>query len=606
MKRIPFVFLSLCLLTFWADKTLVVQAQDPVLEPGPAQLPEWAKQGRFRFTRLDGGPIEIQKTARSSWGMHFTPAEKEVLGNLYGKYGDRIADLLAKANINFVWITYSVGYSWEDEAPQRAACREIVRKLHARGIRVAAYMCSVSIFWESLFKAVPQSVKWLAFDGRGVPFRYSGGQDPQRFIADIDNPGWVEYQKRRIEAIVDDGLDAIFFDNTGGEAWNSDESMTKFVGELRRYTRVEKNSAIPLFTNFGLPETRASLNSMMEIIFDEGWQEPGVWGDEWNCSNVRRTRYVRGLNPDWKPLITEYSEFHKGNRATAFMAPRSQKLAIAEAAVFGAAQARDMEGPFDERLIAGDPAALASWNAIGEINGFLKAHEEFYVGARNVSPLVVLLPSQYPSGFSWHDETHPIFDFLARHNILFDIKLADKVSEKDLASYQALMAPFYASLSSEQQEMIQRYQAAGGNVYVITDRAELGALKAETSSVATLNSVVTDATVQKEVLGKLESLRRDGANVTLQGTHPVLANLTAVEDRNRLMLHLLNYASKPATNIRVKLTLGSGFARLQDHKPTLASPDHGLSPLRSVSWDGRNLEFTLPSLDTYAVVYLQE
>jgi hypothetical protein len=38
---------------FWADKTLMVQAQDPILESGPAQIPGWAKQGTFRFTRLD-------------------------------------------------------------------------------------------------------------------------------------------------------------------------------------------------------------------------------------------------------------------------------------------------------------------------------------------------------------------------------------------------------------------------------------------------------------------------------------------------------------------------------------------------------------------------
>jgi hypothetical protein len=72
------------------------------------------------------------------------------------------------------------------------------------------------------------------------------------------------------------------------------------------------------------------------------------------------------------------------------------------------------------------------------------------------------------------------------------------------------------------------------------------------------------------------------------------------------VLHLLNYASKPAANIRVKLTLGSEFARLQGHNPTLASPDHGVSSLRNVSWNGKNLEFTLPSLNTYAVVYLKE
>ena len=70
------------------------QGSDPVLIPGEDRIPEWAQQGRFRFTRLDGGPIEILKTSRSAWGMHFNAEQKEVLGNLYTKYGDQIADLL--------------------------------------------------------------------------------------------------------------------------------------------------------------------------------------------------------------------------------------------------------------------------------------------------------------------------------------------------------------------------------------------------------------------------------------------------------------------------------------------------------------------------------
>jgi len=35
-----------------------------------------------------------------------------------------------------------------------------------------------------------------------------------RFIADINNPDWVEYQKRRVGGINDDGLNAVFLDNT--------------------------------------------------------------------------------------------------------------------------------------------------------------------------------------------------------------------------------------------------------------------------------------------------------------------------------------------------------------------------------------------------------
>ena len=606
MKRSLLVLIPVVVLILGTYKNLIAQAETPVLEPGPAEVPAWAMQGRLRFTRLDGGPIEIQKTQRSSWGKSFTLAEQEVLGNLYGRYGDRIADLLVQAGINAVWITYSVGYSWEDEAEQRAACREITRKLHARGIKVAAYMCATSMFWQSMFKDVPQSVKWLAFDPEGVPLRYSGGRDPLRFIAQIDNSQWMEYQKRRVGAIVDDGLDAIFFDNTAGDDGSRDEGVARFFTTIRQYLRNEKHSSIPLFTNLGLWESRNALSRMMEIDFHEYWQEPGVWGDEWNCSNVRRTRYEHGLQGDWKPLIAEYSNFHQGNRGTSFMEPHSQRLAVAEAAAWGAAQARDMEGPFDARMIAGDREALASWEAIGVVNRFLKAHEDLYVGARNAAPLVLLLPGGYPFGFAWDEEKHPIFDFLTQHNVLYDIRMADKVGETDLSRYQGLVAPFYASLTGEQQAMVQRYQLAGGKVYAFVDGPGRGALKAEISTPSAIDSVATDAAAQKEVLDKIASIRGEGTRVSVAGAGHVLANVTAPEDHRQLVVHILNYDATPAASVHVSLTLGPEFANLAGHKPAAASPDHDNVLLSGASWKSHSLEFTLPTLDTYAVVWLKE
>ncbi len=38
-------------------------------------------------------------------GKYFTPQEKQLWGNLYGKYGDRIAELLNNPTINFTRIT---------------------------------------------------------------------------------------------------------------------------------------------------------------------------------------------------------------------------------------------------------------------------------------------------------------------------------------------------------------------------------------------------------------------------------------------------------------------------------------------------------------------
>ncbi len=164
-------------------------------------LPSWLKSGTVRFARFDGGPIETQKTLRSAWAAGFSSQDRELLTNMYGTHADQMIDLLVQARINFVWVTYSVGFSWREEEAQRVAAREIVKKLHARGIKAAAYVCAISIFWESMFKDDPQSVKWIMIGGDGVPYRYSDGHDALRFVADINSPGWVGYQKQRVAAM---------------------------------------------------------------------------------------------------------------------------------------------------------------------------------------------------------------------------------------------------------------------------------------------------------------------------------------------------------------------------------------------------------------------
>src|SRR5664279_803365 len=128
-----------------AASSTTVQSEQP-------PLPDWLKSGTIRFARFDGGPIETQKTLRSDWASRFTPQDREILTNLYGSHGDQMIDLLVQAKINYVWVTYSVGFSWQAEETQRIAVREIVKKLHAHGIKAAAYICATTVFWESLFK----------------------------------------------------------------------------------------------------------------------------------------------------------------------------------------------------------------------------------------------------------------------------------------------------------------------------------------------------------------------------------------------------------------------------------------------------------------------
>jgi len=570
-----------------------------------APLPAWLKPGTVRFARFDGGPLETQKASRAAWAAKFSPQDFDVLTNLYGKHGDRMVDLLQQARINFVWVTYSVGFSQQDEESQRAAVREIVKKLHAHGIKAAAYMCAISVFWESMFKDVPQSVKWLMFDGKGAPYRYSDGQDALRFIADIDSPDWVEYQKRRVGEIIDDGLDAIFFDNTNIDYHtNSEASVSSFLEQIASYARQEKKSNILLFTNLGLGAQFIHLNRYMDFVYAESWVEPGVWDNQWDVSNVRRNRLLRGLNPGNKPFVTEYSLFHKGDRNDSFLGVRSQKLGIAEAAAFGMSYTWDMEGPFDTALITQNSQAMESWAAISQYNGFLADHASLYSDALNVTPWMALLPGNFDPDFGWAGNV-PRLDFLAKNSVLCDYKLAGRITKKDLLEHQGVIVPSYTSLSSEHKEMLRGYQQGGGKVFIFPETSRVSGLNGEIAPASESNST-RGKTAEAQTLAEIISLAPNVTHVELEGAaNYVLANVTSVQDGKGMVVHLLNYDQHPVTALKLKLVVGKDFQKLVGRKPALFSPDATSSVLQKIQWKGPVLEATLPAIDNYSVVVLQ-
>ena len=580
-----------------AATATVVESERPL-------LPSWLKSGTVRFARFDGGALETRKTLLSEWAAQFTPQDREILANLYEKHADSMIDLLVQAKINFVWVTYSVGFSWHNEEAQRVAVRELVKKLHAHGIKAAAYVCAISVFWESMFKDDPQSVRWIMVGSDGIPYRYSDGHDAMRFVADINSPGWVEYQKRRVGAIIDDGLDAIFFDNPFLDSHPSEPvSVAHFFDQLLNYARREKKSAIPFSTNLGLYPPFNVLNRQMDFIFTEGWAEPGAWDNHWEVSNIRRDRLVKGLNPGVKPIVSEYSHFQKGDRSTSYLGARSEKLATAEAAAFGTSYTWDMEGPFDTALVTQNSKALESWSAISQYNGFLEDHPEIYADEVNVAPLAVILPDLNPD-FDWPGDAKRL-DFLAKNSVLGDFRFASRITKKELAAYRGVIVPAYASLSAEQKEMIHDYQNNGGKVSIF----------AETSAATGLNGEIlrpsekgpmTDKSAEAQVLAEINSLAPDATHVELENAAShVLANVTSTRDGKALIIHVLNYGQTPFGELKVKLVVGKEFHTLVGRKPSLFSPDTKSAAFQKVQWKGSTLETTLPSVDTYSVVVVQ-
>jgi hypothetical protein len=419
-------------------------------------------------------------------------------------------------------------------------------------------------------------VRWLRFDPQGAPFRYSGGKDALRFIADVSNPEWLEYQKKRVGGIIDAGLDGIFFDNTSCPGWNTREALEGHFAALRRYIHEEKKSNILLFTNYGLRLEGITLNGNMEFVFNEGWREPGAWGDEWEVSNVRRMRYVRGVLPEWKAHTSEYSIFRQGNRATTWLGPRSQKLGILEAAALGSAYSWDMEGPFDGALMTGDASALASWKAISEANGFLKRNEALYAGARSVAPVGVLRSpiarDGSDGGFTWNKGDTQFYDLLSKKSVPYKVRMLGAVSDDQLGEHRGVVVPRPTVLSPADVAMLERYKSRGGKVLVLEEEAPV------------------------EAIAKLREMA-DGAEwIEVEGAPHVLATLTSLDEGKRLAVHLLNYDQQAVAGVKVKLR-GTRLA-----SPRLFTPDTETRGPENVKRAAGAIEFTLPRLDTYAVV----
>ena len=158
---------------------------------------------------------------------------------------------------------------------------------------------------------------------------------------------------------------------------------------------------------------------------------PGVWKGDWYVDNAKKTRHAKGNSPSWKPLAYDLSIFHEGDRMISVLAPREAQRSIAEAVAFGGALCRCIEGRMLERLVAGQPDAVASWQAMGDYNDFTMNHQELYIGSQPESHILLL------GGFD-----ASVDRMLLRTSVQYDTRLHSRLSLLDEGKkYAAVLVP---------------------------------------------------------------------------------------------------------------------------------------------------------------------
>jgi hypothetical protein len=526
------------------------------------RVPEWARTGNFTFARWDGGPLEVSKGTLSGWPGFVVP-DPQVIQATSNLYDPATIELIERAKVNWIWVTWSSGFSNQTEAAQQAVLRTYIEECHRRGIHVTAYMSIANIFWQDMFAHVPESKDWLLkINGQPVPYGaadYGAVGQVTRYIADLSLDAWQEYTLDRVIAAVEAGADGIMFDNSPSYSYYSRELLEQFTARALAEAR-KRNPQVLMSSNYSREQI---LSARVEnaITSEQGW-EPGVFPspgpppDRWNASadmiaisdgllvsNAGLLRTLWAVSQGKRPVTVEYGTRHVGDRFLNMLPPSHQKLALAECAAFHAANEQYHESLTLRDLYFGQPDALDNWGAVAEYNSFLQSNAEFYRDPISLAHIAVIIDD------SVTDLT--FLDTLAARNLIYDV-----VFERDASA-----------------EYLQRYPLV----------------------IAVPSVRLRDGWRRYEELTPAELAAAAAATVTAPDS--VLINVHGQSRSARVLVHLLNYGDTPAVDIDLKVSGRFSSARL-------LSPD--AAPLSlPLSSEGMLTQLRIPELRTYDLVILE-
>lgn len=406
------------------------------------RLPEWAKQGRARQIRFDGGPMFAACQFESGWKYltdvktpGFVGMIKSVwtLTNLYTDDIERRLDEIRAAGYNWIWASYQLGYAIEDEARQRAQVRRLIQLAHARDMQVTAYFSLTSVFTTSAFMGNPESKDWIQEQADGTPVAYSG--IPVRLMACVNKRGRIDYLKKIVRLAVEDGADDIFWDSIFNRCYCSycekgfSSYSQRVMGQshpIPRRTKPSNEKTVGIEENFDfLGLTESSIEGLFaeynhyaaaQAIADLDRYAKSLNPDILVSANSHRFRYVdqvadltwcedsnnKGARIDEQGKLTTPIGIYTWARATAegkepaqltvapyeywqLQNPEYYKLTVAEAASFQANFVMLAGYAFAVRFDDGDVVAKRAWGGISAGLNFIERNPQLFEDAYPVA-----------------------------------------------------------------------------------------------------------------------------------------------------------------------------------------------------------------------------
>lgn len=629
----PILRTSSMLLMFccaWYAASLCVGApvaQEPIVEGSSgyprewpvgtldSSAPDWAQPGAIRFARWDGGPIETAKGFLSGWpGLN--PPDPDYVFVTTNWYDPSTIRFLRDGGFNFIWGTFSAGFSVAGETVQRDLLRTYIEECHGHGIHVLAYESIANIFWEEMYRNMPESKNWISKGSDGEPIAYLAGDYSKmgrvtRFMADVTNPEWRALLKKRVDLAIEAGADGVAYDNC--LAPNNVE-MARLFQELMQHAQSRKAGFL-IAAN--LHRDKYVLNRLLNCITTEDGGEAGVFSepnlmrcyrkrerpyllpveDGFLVNNIGLFRTFENLAEGRKPVMIESNFREIGMRETDYMGPRRQQLAMAEPMMFGVSNEAFVDLRFARDLYRSEPEAVAAWKAIGHYNRFFAEHTEYYCGARSLATLAVVLDNR--------SEGQAVMNGLAARNVLFHVLYEHELTREKLKPYAAVALLATETVRDRAMEALRHYVNDGGKLFAVGHAAtkdETGTSRPQPEWLG--RKPGEGEAVYWEKLPPIDELAEALLSadakpiVRVQTPKGVLFNVTEQMSRGRWMIHIINYLPKQLTNVVVTV-------RGKQEQIEMLTPDKLCDPPRVVRSSESVTEIEIPRLDVYSIVLLK-
>jgi hypothetical protein len=617
------------------SQTIFGQSWNFEAEQNLKQVPDWARVGKIRFGLWYGGILDLAKGVASSWDYYY-PADPDMVEASSHWYDPETIEHLRTMNIDWVWVCWSNGFSIKQEEIQWAKLKPYIAACHRQGIHVTGYMSIGNMFWKEMFRDEPRSVHWLLKNEKGDPNLYIGS--PNRYMADINNPEWQDYLKKRIDAGLAAGLDGLMYDNTLGIY--DRETAQRVAGMMLEYARKQKPDVL-FCSNYN--RSQLTYGRAQNMITTEDGSAPGFYAADpmpgtgytyktsgrpsfakfgsshvstngqagWLVNNAGLARYLMGVSQGWRPTLIEEGAWNGSNRMTSILPPDQYKLSIAESAAFGFGFEIQFLGAFQRDLYFHRPEAIRGAEAIGQYNGFFARNESLFTAPESVAQTALLCDDT--------DAALEMLSHLAGKSLIFDVLFSSTLSANQLEHYPMVALANTHRVSDASLTLLHAYVRNGGTLLIAGQSAiedEDGHKRFQPGFAGLVNTnckdpgqVKCDFSVGKgkvlytsagsnEVIYDALASSAAGQVLSVEGPGYVICNLVRQPQQHRHVLYVLNYSRTPVHDLKVRIK--GSFSKAE-----LVSPDKVSTQVQVTEAEAGFVKVAIPDLDIFDVVVLR-